>query len=187
MKRKLRIAIYGWRSQASMLRHYYLFALLRQKYDVELSTTPDLVFFSIGIDHRLLPCCHRVFFTSENVKPDFNVCDYAFSFEDTDERNFLFPNFARGFYFRWLNPQEPHDFWESGDDPGQMSADELEEFNRVDKSRFCCFIYLNERPQERIEFCKKLMSYKKVDCPGVVLNNMPSFDEYRRNISGDAC
>ena len=35
--------------------------------------------------------CLKIFVTGENVKPDFRDCDYAFSFEPTDERNFQWP------------------------------------------------------------------------------------------------
>lgn len=39
--------------------------------------------------------------------------------------------------------------------------------------KFCIFINSNFAAKERIEFCKKLMKYKHVDCPGAVLNNCP--------------
>ena len=49
-------------------------------------------------------------------------------------------------------------------------------FNR----RFCNFIYSNNNNGEgallRQEFCKKLMEYKHVDCPGKILNNMTAED-----------
>ena len=43
------------------------------------------------------------------------------------------------------------------------------------KTRFCNFVYSNalgSGAQQRMTFCKKLMAYKHIDCPGKVLNNM---------------
>lgn len=42
--------------------------------------------------------------------------------------------------------------------------------------KFCIFINSNSNATQRIEFCKKLMEYKHVDCPGAVLNNCPRVD-----------
>ena len=39
------------------------------------------------------------------------------------------------------------------------------------KTKFCAFLYKNQRPRERKRFCKALMRYKYVDCLGAVLRN----------------
>ncbi len=103
--------------------------------------------------------CLRIFFTAENVRPDFRLCDYAFSFEDTDDKNFQLPVYADHPFFEQLRTQR--------------YSDEIKEFRKCGKSKFCAFLFSNPACKERIEFCKKLRSYKKVDCPGEVLNNMP--------------
>ena len=49
-------------------------------------------------------------------------------------------------------------------------------FDVFPKTRFCNFIHSNSftpTTRVRIDFCKKLMEYKQVDCPGSSLNNMP--------------
>lgn len=38
--------------------------------------------------------------------------------------------------------------------------------------KFCNFIYSNKHVAKRNIFCKKLMQYKRVDCPGQAFNNM---------------
>lgn len=42
----------------------------------------------------------------------------------------------------------------------------------TNKKKFCAFIVSGSYDKNRINFCKKLMKYKKVDCYGKVLNNI---------------
>ena len=58
----------------------------------------------------------------------------------------------------------------------------IREFRNMDKSRFCNFIYSNYDKNfsgavKRVEFCKSLMKYKKIDCAGGVMQNT---DELKR-------
>ena len=54
---------------------------------------------------------------------------------------------------------------------------EIEKRQKRDKNRFCNFIYSNYNVKKfpesalRTEFCRMLSMYKKVDCPGKVMNN----------------
>lgn len=47
----------------------------------------------------------------------------------------------------------------------------------VYERKFCCFITSNETVWQRIDFCRKLMQYKKVDCYGKVLRNCPEIKD----------
>ena len=50
-------------------------------------------------------------------------------------------------------------------------------FDVFPKTKFCNFVYSNSffpGTEVRINFCKKLMKHRHVDCAGGVLNNMPS-------------
>ena len=50
--------------------------------NIELSENPDYVFYSVFSNEYLLyPNAVRVFFTGENIAPDFQMCDYAIGFE----------------------------------------------------------------------------------------------------------
>ena len=52
------------------------------KYDVEISDDPDYVIYSVfGWDFLNYYDCVRIFFSGENVRPDFNMCDYAIGFD----------------------------------------------------------------------------------------------------------
>ncbi len=60
------------------------------------------------------------------------------------------------------------------------------DFRNEPKTKFCHFLYSNSYAKERIVFAQKLMQYKKVDCMGEVLNNMPQYisvSEYCQDIS----
>jgi hypothetical protein len=164
MKKKLKINVAnfwpGFRERE--IDHDYFFNLLRQKYDVEFSDNPDVLFFSVFPDdlkdHRNYRCL-KIFYNGENVSPPDYEYDYSFSFAETDEKNFQLPNFVRHPYFQEFRQQ---DF--------SARARELRDFP---KEKFCNFIYSNPHARERQVFCRKLMEYKQVDCPGRVLNNMP--------------
>ncbi len=55
-------------------------------------------------------------------------------------------------------------------------------FDILPKTRFCNFLYSNLAGWERsvrMDFCKKLMEHRQVDCPGKNLNNMPPIRRYR--------
>lgn len=163
MKKKLKIDVANfWKGfREREVYHDYFFNLLRERYDVEFSDNPDVIFFSIFPDnlkdHRNYRCL-KIFYNGENVSPPDYEYDYSFSFEETDEKNFQLPNFVRHPFFQEFRKQE-----------FSAPARELRDYP---KTKFCNFIYSNPRALERQVFCRKLMEYKPVDCPGRVLNNM---------------
>jgi len=60
--------------------------------------------------------------------------------------------------------------------PGQVRDERREKLRNLAKTRFCCFIYSNDATEStrvRRNFCQLLAQYKRVDCPGRSLNNMP--------------
>lgn len=160
MKQRIKIRITDFWTQDVM--NLYLVRLLARNYDLEISDDPDLLFFSVpGYEHIKYNCL-KVFYTGENAKPNFNLCDYSFSFENTNERNFQLPLFAIYGHFQEFRKQH--------------YSPEVQLLREHPKTRFCNFLYSNAKAKERIEFCKKLMTYKAVDCPGKVLKNMESID-----------
>ncbi len=134
---------------------------LRKKYDVEVSDDPELLIYSVwGNEHRRYDCT-KLFYTSEPFSPDFNECDYAIGFDPMQfgPRYLRLPLFALEVT------------------PSIQDRAVFREMNLAEK-RFCNFVYSNEFAGSgaflRKEFCQKLMRYKKVDCPGMVLHNMDS-------------
>lgn len=163
MRSKLKIDVTNfWKGfREREIYHDYFFNLIRERYDVEFSDNPDVLFFSVFPDdlkdHRNYHCL-KIFYNGENVSPPDYEYDYSFSFEETDEKNFQLPNFVRHPFFQEFRKQK-FSAW----------ARELRNFP---KTKFCNFIYSNGNARERKIFCQKLHDYKPVDCPGRVLNNM---------------
>lgn len=130
--------------------------LLKDYYDIEITDKPDFLFFSVfGTRFRKFNCI-RIFFTGENIKPDFRNCDYSFSFDIAtyNGRNFRLPH-----YYQFGNMEE---------------LLEEKDYDKIlkNKTKFCNFIYSNPSCRKRNQFFQKLSKYKKVDSAGRYLNNI---------------
>jgi hypothetical protein len=128
-------------------------------YGFALSDEPDFLFcFNFGVEFMRRHNCVKIFFYEENIVPDFNYYDYAIGMQDLSfgGRHLYIPYYAS---FLSLPPQ----------DRSNLSPS-------LANRKFCNFIYNNAARGRgaaiRQDFCKKLMRYKHVDCPGAVLNNM---------------
>lgn len=140
---------------------------LEEDYDLEFSERPDFLFYSVygnGRGHYCYKNCVKIFWAVEGVIPDFNECDYAIGSYPMDIGD------------RYL--QIPYV-------PMPKAIQDRKRFQNIDieNQKFCNFIYSNSSVGSgaflRQEFCKKLMHYKNVDCPGNVLNNMKDAIEPR--------
>lgn len=140
--------------------------ILNRHYRVECSRRPDFLFYSCyGSDYKMYDSCVKIFYTGENVSPHFNDCDYAIGFDylEFGDR-----------YLRY-DPEYAHIRYC------------IDVRKTVDRSlagrKFCNFIYAKvtggEEAVLRMDFCGKLAQYKRVDCPGAVLNNMKNAIEPR--------
>lgn len=133
--------------------------ILNKHYKVIISDKPDFVFYSVfGNTHKKYKDCVKIFFTPEVITPNFNECDYAIGFDyiNFGERYLRYP-----LYYNHIT---------------EKILDRSHITNDFAKRDFCNFIYSNDSSGEgailRKIFCQKLMTYKHVDCPGLVLNNM---------------
>jgi hypothetical protein len=134
-----------------------LYRLLSTRFDLEFSEHPDFLVYSCSGRNFLRYRCIRIFYTAENLRPNYNECDYAFSFDyPVDERNYRLPVYRLEDRFDELTREK-----------------DVEAIFRT-KTKFCNFVYGNPYPTERREFFHKLCQYKRVDSPGPVLNNMGS-------------
>ncbi len=138
-------------------RNNYFTQLLGSRYDIELSDTPDFLIYSwFGHDH-LSYDCKRIYFAGECDRPDFRICDFAFTFDHLDDpRHYRLP-----LYVLYFDPEllvKPPDH-----DPAAALAA---------KTEFCNFVYSNPRCRRRNDFLRKLSRYKRVDSGGRWLNNI---------------
>jgi len=145
----------------------YFYNVLSTQYNVVLDDDPDYLFYSSYGNQYLHYKCTRIFYASENVRPDFYACDYAFTFDFIDRKNhFRFPLY--GYYIdmypKQLNKDVSNLF-------KTRSREELA-LAWYNKKNFCCIIVSNPRGKERIDFFKKLNKLKGVDSGGRYLNNV---------------
>ncbi|MBS1738557.1 MAG: glycosyltransferase [Bacteroidetes bacterium] len=145
----------------------FFHTLLSKKYVIEISERPDFLFYSCyGNDHLNYKCI-RIFYGSENQRPDFLTCDYAIGFDFFKRKNYLrFPLFQ--IYIAL------HDYF------GLLSQKRnLEEIMNIwkKKVKFCCMVVSNPNSKERIDFFNKLTQIKHVDSGGRHLNNIGYFVE----------
>ncbi len=119
----------------------------------ENSSTKLLIYSCFGNDHLDFKG-PRLFYTGENIRPDWNACDFAVSFDyPVTDRNYRLPLYGLGDMSQLLRPKDA---------------------NRIlaSKTKFCNFVVSNPQGSERNRFFKKLSKYKKVDSGGKYLNNI---------------
>ena len=134
----------------------YFTQIIRRHYTVEWSDQPDFLIYSVFGFEYLRYSCVRIFYTGENVRPDFRDCDYAFSFDYLDRpEHYRLPFYA--YRSAGANLEDP-------------SRDFEAELAR--KTRFCTFVYSDPSGIRRNRFLKKLSRYKRVDSGGNYLNNV---------------
>lgn len=131
---------------------------LSTRYRVDQESAPDYVIHSVfGTSVLNFPGI-RIFFTAENVHPDFNISDYAVSFDwlAFGDRHYRIPLY-RFFpeYQELIRPRPP-----------------TEDILRT-KRTFCAFVCSNaEGAPERKMMFNLLSEYKRVDSGGGWLNNV---------------
>ncbi|MCR5012724.1 MAG: hypothetical protein K6A72_10295 [Lachnospiraceae bacterium] len=131
-------------------------------YDVEISDTPDYVFCSCFSDkHFNYQDCVKIYFTGENIIPDFNLYDYALGFHyiDFEDRYLRLPLYALYSKDKVIEPAlKKHTY---SDDYYLL------------KKKFCNRVVSNPYAMgERDEMYLKLSEYKQVDSGGRYRNNV---------------
>jgi alpha(1,3/1,4) fucosyltransferase len=124
---------------------------------IEVDDDPDFIIYSVGTDFLKYRDAIRIFFTTENVRPDFNLCDYAFGFDwlTLQDRHYRCPNYQLYDEFKDIARR-------------QRSAAGI-----ATKTKFCNFIYTNgDAHPIRDRFFAMLSEYKRVDSAGAHLNNV---------------
>lgn len=133
--------------------------ILQKHYDVEISATPDYIFGSERGDSYLDYDCVRIFYTGENLCPDYNLYDYSIDFEymTYGDRHFRYPN-----YIMWNEAFS-----------GMMQKHLVTEEELAGKTEFCSFVYSNGKGNStRTSFFELLSRYKKVNAGGRLCNNI---------------
>lgn len=134
----------------------FFFNLLSKKYNVSIGDKPDILFFAESGNEHIKYNCTKVFYTGENQRPDFGLCDYSFCFDyPVTDRNYRLPLYALWGDMTELVGRKP-------DIPAIVAR----------KTKFCCFVISNAACQTRNIFFEQLSKYKQVDSGGRAFNNI---------------
>ena len=139
------------------IKDNYFLDLLKKRFKIILDPIdPEfLIYSNFGIEYKKFNCI-KIYYTGENTRPDFNECDFAFTFDhNNDPRHYrlpLYPIF--GNVCKLTEPKPDFDAI------------------KKEKTGFCNFIYSNPANPVRNEFFKKLNKYKKVDSGGRLYRNI---------------
>jgi hypothetical protein len=140
----------------------YFFNLLSKKYIMVIDENPELLFYSCFGKEHLKYDCTRIFYTGENIKPDYMVCDFAFSFQYSYKKN----HFRLPLYSLYIDHHSMLDSLKTIENREKA----IEIWKK--KSKFCCMVVSNPNCPERIAFFHNLTKVKQVDSGGSVLNNV---------------
>lgn len=136
-----------------------LFQLISKWFDLELSSSPDFLVYSCFGHRHLRYACTRIFYTGENVRPNYRLCDYAFTFDRIDD-----PTHRRLPLYR---------FYLSEDDIQHLATrhQQAEQLATVSRD-FCSFVVSNPANPLREDFFHRLSAYRQVNSGGRLLNNV---------------
>ena len=142
----------------SELERNPLYRLLATHFDVvhDQERPEFLIYSCFGQNHYRYTQCPKIFFIGENLFPNFNECDWAFSFDATEGRNIRLP------LWTIQMGESPLELLQPTSDPEQVLAR---------KSRFCAFVYSNPECEVRNRFFRILSGRKQVDAAGKLFNN----------------
>ena len=140
----------------------YFYNLLKTNYDLVIDEKPEILFYSsFGLEYLKYKCT-RIFYTGENLRPDFTACDFAFTFDFlAHKKHFRLPLYS--IYIDHHNMLTQLEQKKTREEATQIWKD---------KTKFCCMVVSNPNCTKRIEFFKQLSKFKKVDSGGGVLNNV---------------
>lgn len=140
----------------------YFYNLLKHKYSLIIDENPDLLFYSSFGHEYLKYKCTRIFYSGENIRPNFNACDFAFSFDFiSNKKHFRLPLYSIYIDHHNMLPQLER----------KKTREEATKIWKA-KTKFCCMVVSNPNCAKRIQFFKLLSTYKPVDSGGGVLNNV---------------
>jgi hypothetical protein len=140
----------------------YFYRLLSTKYNVKINETPELIIYSCFGNDYLKYKCKRVFYTGENVRPDFMACDFAFSFDFLNHKK----HFRLPLYSLYIEQDNMFDKLNT-----IKNKKELINIWKK-KNKFACMVVSNSNSKYRLKFFKELSKFRTIDSGGKVFNNV---------------
>lgn len=137
----------------------FIMEALRKHFEVEVSNEPDFVFCSTFGRKHLKYSCAKIYYTGENLLPDFNLVDYGLAFQDIS------------FYDRYL--RLPHYVLYPGDCKKALEKHTKSDEEYLLHKGFCCYVISNALSDPaRDEMINVLNSYKELASGGKYHNNV---------------
>lgn len=165
-KIKIKICEFGFSNE--QLKNHFIYIVLEKYYEIELSEEPDYLFYNESSYEHLDYDCIKIFYTGENISPNFNLCDYAIAFDymTFGDRYYRFP--------LYLSLSLSRDEWAFalGSNVDVAHPEIFTKEDLAKKTEFCSFIYSNYLADDsRKNIFNTLGTYKKVNAAGAYLNN----------------
>jgi len=130
----------------------------------------DVMFFSVfGNENGRYKNCKKIFFTGENISPNFKKCDYSLTFEKDSYggKNFRLPLWY--LYIDWFDVK-------TYDNPEWLIPESYlygeNEFTLKPKDKFCTIVY-GKQIESRIRAIQNISRYKTVEVFGKANPNQP--------------
>lgn len=136
----------------------FIMDALKEHFDVEISDAPDFVFCSIFGRKHLKYNCAKIYYTGENISPDFNLVDYGMGFPEIDfyDRYLRLPHYVlypRACQLATAKPSKDNDWYL--------------------KRKFCNYVISNAiSAPERSALLNKLSEYQPLASGGRYHNNV---------------
>lgn len=127
------------------------------KENIVIGEKPNYLFYSCFGNKNLKYNCIKIFYSGENIVPDFNLCDYAMGLNELDfgDRYQWFPLYLQNEY---INAYQKAINREHG---------------KIKRSEFCCYVISNAlgNPTRKL-LIDKLTDYKELASGGKYRNNV---------------
>lgn len=137
----------------------FIIDAIKDNFEYEISDDPDFVFCSIFGRSHLKYSCAKIFYTGENILPDFNLVDYALAFQEID------------FYDRYL--RLPHYVLYPNEVNLALNKHTMDDEWYLKDRKFCNFVISNAiSDPARGQMIEELNKYKMVASGGRYKNNV---------------
>ena len=168
---------FGFQPENNFFIH--LIRSIKDNVNITSPENADVIFYSCFGDSYKKFNIKKIFFTGENLRPDFNDCDLSlsFDFDNYNNRNIRLPLWY--LYIDWFNVK-------SYNNPDWLIPVEYlsgdNEFTKKDKNQFCSTVFSSPY-NSRFNMVNLLNNYKQVDCYGKIHNNkLPDGEKYKMDV-----
>ena len=147
----------------------FITKILQERYVISVEEDPDFLFYSVNSSDYLNYDCVRIFYTAENIVPDFNICDYAIGFHYLNfaDRYIRYPLYLVDGFRAYAGDDYALDLQLA------LQKHKIEDDILNRKSEFCSFVYSNAKAAQcRGAIFDALSHYKRVNSAGRYRNNV---------------